>query len=174
MNKTISTILGILIVVLVAGVAGASVLFFSQGDEKETIFREETEKETFSEEKEIIVEEDAKEEEEEIMDTDEKRKNEENGLEVEKELEVCNTSKCYADVAISVNNYFICEKLLDRDGLHAPGWIPYCYTYIAIEKSDKKICDLIESPERSVSFSGHTEWCYCSVEKGEMCPLAIP
>jgi hypothetical protein len=99
---------------------------------------------------------------------------EESDVKAEKELEACNTSKCYADVAISVNNYFICEKLLDRDGLHAPGWIPSCYTYIAIEKSDKKICDLINSPERSVSFPGHTEWCYCSVEKGEMCPLAIP
>jgi hypothetical protein len=46
MNKTISTALGILIIVFVAGVAGASVLFFNQEDEKvsEFIFDEVQEK----------------------------------------------------------------------------------------------------------------------------------
>ncbi len=50
MTKKISTTIGILIVVLVAGVVGSSVLFFNQVVEQETIFREDNEKEKQTEE----------------------------------------------------------------------------------------------------------------------------
>ncbi len=66
MNKTISTTIGVLIVVLVAGVAGASVMFFNQ-DVEEVAFKEEI----FVEENKIVEEdylelEGEKETEEEI------------------------------------------------------------------------------------------------------------
>ncbi len=53
MTKTIPTTVGILIVVLVAGVAGASVLFFNQDTEEEVALEEET----FIEEDEITTDE---------------------------------------------------------------------------------------------------------------------
>ncbi len=61
MTKTIPTTLGVLIIVLIAGVAGASVLFLSQEDEEEVILEEET----FVEEDEIITEDDPEPEEDE-------------------------------------------------------------------------------------------------------------
>ncbi len=61
MTKTIPTTIGILVVLLVAGVVGASVLFFVQEDEEEVILEEET----FVEEDEIITEDEPELEEEE-------------------------------------------------------------------------------------------------------------
>jgi glucan-binding YG repeat protein len=74
MNKTISTILGILIVVLVAGAAGASVLFFNQGSE-EIILLEEGEtvqKDGFDLEKKEEVERDLEKEYNSDVDTEKK------------------------------------------------------------------------------------------------------
>ncbi len=53
MNKILSTRVGILIIILVAGVTGASVLLFSQNTEEEIVFEEEA----FVEEDELITEE---------------------------------------------------------------------------------------------------------------------
>ncbi len=55
MNKTISTASGILIVVLVAGIAGASVLFFNQDVEKKVILEEGI----FSEKDKIVTKDDS-------------------------------------------------------------------------------------------------------------------
>ncbi len=63
MTKTIPTTLGILIVLLIAGVAGASVLFYSQ-EEGEVVLVEET----FVEEDEIITEDDPEPEEDEEIE----------------------------------------------------------------------------------------------------------
>ncbi len=61
MTKTIPTTVGVLIIVLVAGVAGASVLLFSQDAEEEVALEEET----FVEEDEIITEDEPELEEDE-------------------------------------------------------------------------------------------------------------
>ncbi len=70
MTKTIPTTLGILIILLVAGVAGASVLFFNQEIEEKVALEEET----FFEEDEIV-------EEDEFVDWNTYR-NEEHGFEI--------------------------------------------------------------------------------------------
>ncbi len=66
MQKQIPTTVGVLIIVLVAGVAGASVLFLSQ-DVEEEVAREE---ETFVEEDEITTEDDSEPEEDEGVEED--------------------------------------------------------------------------------------------------------
>ncbi len=66
MTKTITTIPGILIVLLVAGVAGASVLLFNQDVEEEVVLEEET----FIEEDEIITEDGPEPEEDEKTETE--------------------------------------------------------------------------------------------------------
>ncbi len=95
---------------------------------------------------------------------------------IAKDLEICNTledsyayktSKCYAEVAIKANNYSICEELADKDGLFAPGWVPDCFTFIAIEKNEKEICDLIDKVSY-YRYPNNREQCYGFVEKGEM------
>ncbi len=66
MNKTISTALGVLVIILVAGVAGASVLFFSQDVEEEVA----PEEETFVKEDEKSIEDYSEPEEDEKTETD--------------------------------------------------------------------------------------------------------
>ncbi len=109
MNKQISTTIGVLIIVLVAGVAGASVLFFNQ----------EAEEEFFIEGNEITAEEDIElEEDKDIEENVSKRDRAvEEDIEHEKELtettmnKFCKTtSDCHA--AICLSNSYLTEKFI--------------------------------------------------------------
>ncbi len=75
-----------------------------------------------------------------------------------------NPTKCYARVAIELNNYSICEELGNKERLFVPGWVPFCYAEIAVTKQDKKVCDLIDNSK----FPGYQEQCRGFVEAGQM------
>ncbi len=97
MNKTISTTVGILIIILVAGVAGASVLFFNQG----------TEEEFFIEGNEITAEEDTELEEDKEIEENVSKKDkteEEYDSETEKE-KIENIVKYFMKEAYVNKNY---------------------------------------------------------------------
>ncbi len=102
MNKTISVLAGILIIVFVVGVAGASVLFFNQDSDQEIEFEE-----SFVIVGEVITKDDL-EETEEIID--------------EVEVSVCdivNNTALYINKVIQVNGIvkFTGEHFLDNEYL---------------------------------------------------------
>ena len=145
MNKQIPTAIGILIILLFAGVVGVSVYFL--GQEEVALLEEEGKHEEIEREGEIVKDL-------EIC----------NNLQ---DLYVGSVTECYAEVAIREGDYLICERLADEDGLFAPGWIPNCFAFIAVEKGDKEICDLIDEVD-FYSWPMHREQCYGFVEKGEV------
>ncbi|MEK6935521.1 MAG: PepSY domain-containing protein [Nanoarchaeota archaeon] len=73
------------------------------------------------------------------------------------------TQECYANLAITNNDYSICENLASAS---VPGWIPGCYARIAVEKNNKTICDLISDS----TWPGYNNQCYDMVNAGEVEP----
>jgi len=114
-------------------------------------------------------EEPKKADEEIIIEESENKPNKKYNNEIKKELSACETFQCYAKVAIRLNDYFICEKLADEDGLYAPGWIPSCFAFIAVEKNEEQICNLIDE----LIWPSKKEQCYLFVEKEELLPWAV-
>ena len=75
-----------------------------------------------------------------------------------------NPTRCYAKVAMDLNNYYICEELGNKDRLFVPGWVPYCYAEIAVIRRNKRVCDLIDD----IKFPGYQKQCRGFVEIGEV------